>query len=159
VELRAYTAGDAQATLEVFVRAVRETARAHYSADQIEAWVANHGDLTSWSAARAATHTYLAIVEDQVVGFSDVDDSGYIDMLFVNPDFGRHGVASALLAHVVAFGRQCRLPALTTFASLTSRPVFERQGFVTTGQRYFGEGDRAAKSYAMRCPLDNTMAP
>ena len=79
-------------------------------------------------------------------------------MLFVDPDFGRHGVASALLTSVVALARQRALPALTTFASLTSRPVFERHGFVITSERYFGEGDRAAKTYAMRCVLDDTTA-
>ena len=91
--------------------------------------------------------------------FTDLDDHGYIDMLFVDPDFGRHGVASELLASVVALARQRGLPALTTFASLTSRPVFEKQGFVITGERYFGEGDRAAKTYAMRCVLAGTTAP
>ena len=101
----------------------------------------------------------MAIIDDQVAGFTDVDDSGYIDMLFVNPDFGRRGVASALLAHVVDVGRQRGLPPLATFASLTSQPVFERQGFVATGARYFGEGDLAAKTYAMRCALDSYTAP
>jgi putative acetyltransferase len=102
VELRAYTAGDAQATSAIFLRAVRETARAHYSPEQVEAWAANYGDLDSWAAARAAAHTQLAIIDGHVAGFTDLDDHGYIDMLFVDPDFGRHGVASALLASVVA---------------------------------------------------------
>jgi putative acetyltransferase len=159
VELRAYAAGDAEATLDVFLRAVRETGRAHYSVEQIEDWAADHGDLDSWAAARAAADTYLATIGDRVAGFIDVDDSGYIDMLFVHPDFGRRGVASALLAHVIALSRARGLPESTTFASLTSRPVFERLGFVATGQRYFGEGDRAAKTYAMRCALDDNTAP
>ena len=59
VELRAYTAGDAQATSVIFLRAVRETARAHYSLEQVEAWAANYGDLDSWAAARAAAHTLV----------------------------------------------------------------------------------------------------
>jgi putative acetyltransferase len=142
----------------IFLRAVRETARAHYSPKQVEAWAATHGDLDSWAAARAAAHTQLAIIDGHVAGFTDLDDHGYIDMLFVDPDFGRHGVASALLASVVALARQRGLPALTTFASLTSRPVFERHGFVITGERSFGEGDRAAKTYAMRCVLAGTTA-
>jgi len=60
---------------------------------------------------------------------------------------------------VVALARQRGVSALTTFASLTSRPVFERHGFVITGERYFGEGNRAAKTYAMRCVLASTTAP
>ena len=158
MELRAYTDGDARATSVIFLRAVRETATAHYSPEQIEAWAAGHGDLDSWAAARAAPQTQLAIIDGRVAGFTDLDDQGYIDMLFVDPDFGRRGVASALLAWVVALARQRGLPALTTFASLTSRPVFERHGFVITGERYFGEGAGAAKTYAMRCVLDDTAA-
>jgi len=159
VEFRAYTANDAEATSLIFLRAVRETGPAHYSPEQVEAWAADFGDLDSWAAARAAADTLLAVIEDRVVGFTDLDDHGYIDMLFVDPDFGRRGVASALLASVIALARQRGLPALTTFASLTSRPVFERHGFVITGERYFGEGDLAAKTYAMRCVLDGTPAP
>jgi putative acetyltransferase len=113
----------------VFLRAVRETSRAHYTSEQVEAWAADYGDLDSWAAARAAAHTQLAIVDNHVAGFADLDDNGYIHMMFVDPDFSRRGVASALLASVVALARERGLPALTTFASLTSRPVFERHGF------------------------------
>jgi putative acetyltransferase len=156
VELRAYAAGDAEVTLVIFLRAVRETARAHYSPEQVAAWAADSGDLDSWAAARAAAHTQLAIIHGHVAGFTDLDDYGYIDMLFVDPDFGRQGIASGLLASMVALARQRGLPALTTFASLTSRPVFERQGFVIMDERYFGEGDGAVKTYEMRCVLDGT---
>ena len=158
VELRAYTDDDAQATLVIFLRAVRETAKVHYSPEQVEAWAGDSGDLDSWAAARAAPNTQLAIIDGQVVGFTDLDDHGYIDMLFVDPDFGRQGIGSALLESVVALARDRGLPVLTTFASLTSRPVFERHGFVITGERYFGEGDGAAKTYAMRRVLDGTTA-
>ncbi len=111
MELRAHTAEDAEVTSVIFLRAVRETARAHYSPGQVEAWAAECGDLDAWSQARASAHTQLALA------------------------------------------RQRGLSMLTTYASLTSRPVFERHGFVITGQRYFGEGADAAKTYAMSCAL------
>ena len=149
-----YAAGDADVTLAIFIRAVRETARVHYSPVQVAAWAAESGDLDSWAAARTAAHTVLAVIDGQVVGFTDLDDHGYIDMLFVDPDFGRQGIGSVLVASMVDLARQRGLPAVTAFASLTSRPVFERRGFVVTGQRYFGEGDAAAKTYEMRCVLD-----
>lgn len=154
MELRAYTADDAEATAVIFLRAVRETAPVHYTPEQVAAWAADYDDLDSWAAARSAADTLLAVMGGHVVGFSDLDDRGYIDMLFVDPDVGRQGVASGLLRSVVAMARERGLPALTTFASLTSRPVFERQGFVVTGERYFGEGEGSAKTYAMRCALD-----
>jgi putative acetyltransferase len=154
VEVRAYTSADARATSVIFLRAVRETAPAHYSPAQVEDWAATHGDHASWAAARAAVHTLLGIVDGRVAGFTDLDDDGHIDMLFVDPDLGRRGVASTLLAAAAALAAQRGLRVLTAFASLTSRPVFERQGFVVVGERSFGEGDRAARTYAMRRVLD-----
>lgn len=156
MELRAYLAGDAKATSVIFLRAVHETAPAHYSPEQVTAWAADFGDLDSWAAARSASDTQLALIDGHAVGFADLDDHGYIDMLFVDPDFGRQGIASTLLDSLIALAQLRGLPALTTFASLTSRAVFERLGFVITGERYFGEGDGAAKTYAMRCVLDGT---
>src|SRR3954447_21182727 len=110
MELRAYVAADAEATLAIFLRAVRETARAHYSPEQAAAWAADSGDLDSWAAARGAAHTQLAIIDGQVAGFTDLDDCGYIDMLFVDPDFGRRGIASGLLESMVALARQRCIP-------------------------------------------------
>ena len=157
--MRAYTTGDAHATSLIFLRAVLETATAHYSAAQVQAWADEYGTLDSWDAARSAAHTLLGIVDGRVAGFTDVDDHGYIDMLFVDPDLGRRGVASTLLASVAALAERRGLRLLTTFASLTSRPVFERQGFEVTGERYFGEGDRAVKTYAMRRVLSPSAVP
>src|SRR6478735_10811834 len=114
MELRIYAAGDAETTSAIFLRAVRETARAHYSPVQIAAWAADSGDLDSWAAARTAAHTRLAIVDGQVAGFADLDDHGYLDMLFVDPDFGRQGIASALVASMVDLARRRGLPAVTT---------------------------------------------
>ena len=64
MDLRAYTAGDAQATSVIFLRAVRETARAHYSPEQVEAWAANYGDLDSWAAARDHDEDAIIFVEN-----------------------------------------------------------------------------------------------
>ncbi len=154
MELRAYAGDDAAATLRIFQRAVRETARAHYSDRQVAAWADEAGELSSWAAVRAAIDTEVAVVEGRVVGFADLDEQGYVDMLFVDPDFGRRGIASALVGSAIARARDRGLLALSTFASLTSRPVFARHGFVVVGERTFGEGDAAALTYEMRLVLD-----
>mgnify|MGYP000423235270 CR=1 FL=1 len=51
-----------------------------------------------------------------MVGFSDLDEQGYIDMLFVSPEFGRRGVASRLLDEIETRGRTAGLDALTVSA-------------------------------------------
>lgn len=153
MELRAYTDADAESTLTVFLQAVRETASADYSAEQVQAWAAGHGDLESWAARRAAAGTRLAFIGRRLAGFTDLRDDGYVDMLFVNPDFGRMGVATTLLAETICAARERGLPQLTTHASITARPFFERQGFVVTAECHPVINGVETTNYAMTCPL------
>jgi len=66
----------------VFLDAVTETASAHYSAGQIAAWARpNERDVTQWNSARTSLKTYVATIGDEIAGFSDVGDDGYIDRI------------------------------------------------------------------------------
>lgn len=130
VTLRRFVRADGPATLDVFVRAVRVTARRDYSATQVAAWAPDDLDPVAWTSRRETGRTCVACVDGQVVGFTDVDGQGYVDMMFVDPDHGGRGVASALLGWVVDVARREGVPELSTHASLTARPFFEARGFV-----------------------------
>ncbi len=153
MELRPYTEADAEATLIVFLRAIRETAAGNHTPDQVAAWAAQHGDPTAWAASRLAAHTQVATIDGRVAGFTDLDDDGYVDMLFVDPDFGRRGVATSMLTASIAVARQRGLLVLTTHASLTAKPLFERHGFAMTEERHFFIRDVELTNFAMRCEL------
>jgi putative acetyltransferase len=159
VELRAYTGADAEATLNVFFRAVHETALAHYSPEQVAVWAAEHVSIGAWAKSRGAAHTRLAIIDGHVAGFTDLAEDGHIDMLFVDPDFGRQGVATTLLAATMALARQRGTMALTTEASLTAKPLFERHGFVVTEERHSVHRGVEFTTFAMRRVLDDLPVP
>lgn len=130
--IRPSTPEDAAATLAVFRAAVRVTAAADYTREQVEAWAPDDLDLDTWAARRAARRTVVAEVDGRVVGFTDVDDDGYVDMMFVDPGAGRTGVGSALLAWASGEAVRRGATSLSTHASLTARPFFEHHGFVVT---------------------------
>lgn len=153
VVVRAYGPADASATLELFTLAITTTARAAYSPEQTSAWLGEPRSLAEWHEGRAAVQTYVAELDGRVVGFTDIDGNGYVDRLFVHPEAGRRGVASALLARVVHQGRRQGLPALTTHASLVAEPVFSRHGFEIVARETVHRGDVALDRYEMRRPL------
>lgn len=136
MRIRCYRDDDAQATLRVFQRAVRQTADADHSPEQVAAWAPHEVDLAAWSQRRQASVTLLAVFEERVAGFTDLDACGYVDMLFVDPDFARRGVASTLISAVIHLAQQRGIATLTTSASLTARPFFERQAFLVTDERH-----------------------
>ena len=76
-------------------------------------------------------YTLVAAGEDgHLLGYGNVDDTGYLDHLFVHRDHQREGVASricsALENHCLEGGVTC----MTVHASITARPFFERRGYV-----------------------------
>lgn len=150
--LRDYTSDDAAATLAVFRAAVRETASAFYSPEQIGAWVGGV-DEAGWNQRRQERGTVVAVVDGEVAGFGDVDAAGYLDMLYVAPGFARRGVATALLRELEARAVALGAKRLSTSASLAARPLLERLGFtVEREQRPVRLGVELV-NYAMVKPL------
>ncbi|GAB3406362.1 GNAT family N-acetyltransferase [Schumannella luteola] len=155
VLLRPYSPADAEATLAVFLAAVISTASADYSPEQIAAWAApEQRSVIDWDAARRRSETIVAVVDGRIAGFSDVDDSGCIDMMFVHPDHGGRGVASALLAEVADRARAGGAEELSSSVSVTARPFFAARGFeVLAEQRPVRHGVELV-NYRMRRSLD-----
>jgi putative acetyltransferase len=88
MELRRYRDEDCGATRAVFERAVRLTALADYSDEQVEAWAPSGfsaSDLAAWGVERASAQTVVAAEGDELLGFSDLVDGRLLDMLYVDP--------------------------------------------------------------------------
>ena len=135
--IRPYEANDAASTLAVFLDAVTVTAAGDYSPAQIAAWSApQERDLAQWNLSRSALGTVVAVVDGEVAGFSDVDARGYIHMLFVASRVGRRGIGSSLLAELEQRSLDRATPSLSTNASITARPFFERYGFVVVAEQH-----------------------
>ncbi len=71
-------------------------------------------------------YTLVAEKNGMVVGFGDMDRTGYLDRLYVHRDCQGQGIATALCDRLEA-GH----PAgpVTTHASITAKPFFESRGY------------------------------
>lgn len=153
LRLRRYTAADADATLDVFRRAVRTTAARDYSPEQVAAWAPDEPDAGTWGARRSARATVVAEDDGRVVGFTDVDATGYLDMMYVDPDAARRGVATALLAWAVEEATRAGAASLRTHASITARPFFEAHGFRVDEVRHPVRNGVVFENFAMSRPI------
>ncbi|MDO5745655.1 MAG: GNAT family N-acetyltransferase [Micrococcaceae bacterium] len=155
--IRSYEPQDAQATLSIFQHAVRTTAAADYSPEQIAAWTAGDG-VQAWESRREATDTWIAEQNGVIVGFSDLDGTGYIDMMFVHPASCRTGVASALLDHIRNLAAERGIGELTVNASITARVFFERHGFTVQATQQIELSAVKLTNYRMIAPVDTSAA-
>ncbi len=99
------------------------TASQHYLRQQIAAWA--QIDESRWKEKLAKSQVRVAVINAKLVGFITCVEH-YIDMLFVDPEYTRRGVASALLKPLIKSESE-----LTVDASITAKPFFERYGFQT----------------------------
>ncbi len=132
--IRRYMADDCDATIEIFLRAIREVASKDYGPAEIDAW-AKVEDREAWATRRASRPAWIAEIDGRAAGFTDLEPDGHLDMMFVHPDFQGMGIASRLLQVVEAQARLWSLSRLFTEASVTARPFFERCGFVLLAQQ------------------------
>jgi len=126
--IRPYAPSDADATIEIFLRAIREVSSKDYLPAQIEAW-AQVEDRTLWAERRISRPAWIAEMDGKPVGFSDLTSDGCLDMMFVHPELQGLGIASRLLSRVEEEALKLGFRRIYTEASRTARPFFERRGF------------------------------
>jgi len=130
MHLRLAVTTDAGAVAQLFHDAIRALSAGDYSSEQIEAW-AGVPEAARWRdrIADQSHEFWTAELDEALVGFCEFEPDGYVDTLYVSPDHARRGVATALLRQVHESAARLGLARLYTEASITARPVFEKQGF------------------------------
>jgi putative acetyltransferase len=122
---------DGAALAEIFRRSVREVASRDYRPAQIEAWVRFAEYSTAWEERMRARPVWVAVDDDQPIGFIQIDPPDHIDLTYVHPARQRQGVATALLSIIEVVSRANGAKILHVEASVTSRPFFAARGFQT----------------------------
>jgi putative acetyltransferase len=96
MEIRAYKPSDAPEISRLFYETVHSVNRADYSEEQLEAWAPHFPDPGEWHARMAARRTLVAVEDDEVIGFTELEEDGHLDMLYVSKDSVGRGVGRRL---------------------------------------------------------------
>lgn len=142
------------ALTSVTLAAIRETARAAYSSEQVGAWSSRIAQSARIAGAFAGNFVEAAVDEaDCPVAYFVLEADGHLDMLFCHPDHGGRGLGGRLLAAAEVTARGLGVTRLFTEASEIARPVFERAGYRLVERREFtivgADGEVAMHNYAM----------
>lgn len=124
--IRSYEPADCETLAELFRRSVHAVCAGDYTPKQLDAWALGRVDLAAWNRSFLEHHTLVAVEGDIVVGFGDMDRTGYLDRLFVHPVFQRRGIATAICDSLENASAADRF---TVHASITAKPFFEGRGY------------------------------
>lgn len=126
MKIRNYTPADCQEMATLFYNTVHTVNLSHYTPQQCNAWANGHVDLAAWNQSFLVHTTLIAQEMGIIIGFADMDASGYLDRLYVHKDYQSQGVATALCRRLEQLVSSQRY---TTHASITARPFFEHMGY------------------------------
>lgn len=126
-----------------------------YTAAQLAAWAPAVRDLAAWD--RSFRGRYTVVVEEGgcILGFGDLDPSGYLDRLYVHHAHQGRGIGTAICSALEA-----ALPGrvITTCASITARPFFEGRGYVVLREQEVERAGVLLTNYSMeRRPPDGVL--
>lgn len=130
-----FNESDLDEILTLFRETVRTINAAHYSSEQIAAWAPDVLDRNRWLNTLKNNITYVASINNQIVGFGDATHDGTINHLYTHKDFQGMGIGTALLNTLEQSLLKLAIQEAHTEASITAKPFFERRGYHVTKQQ------------------------
>lgn len=123
--VREYQISDCKETTELFYNTVHTVNAKDYTKEQLDVWATGQVDLEKWNQSLQEHYSIVVIANEVIVGFGDIDKTGYLDRLFVHADYQGEGIATAICNQL----EQTVQGDITTHASITAKPFFEKRGY------------------------------
>ncbi len=128
ISLRPFLPSDAPALARLFRASVEVLAEEDYSVNQRAAWAGVADELVTFTQRLAGALTLIATRDGGLAGFASFVD-GRIDMLYVDPEHARAGVASALADALEKLAAARGATEIQADASDAARDFFAARGY------------------------------
>ena len=130
MDICSYTSEYAVQLANIFHQAVHAVDSTCYTQEQKEAWAPSPPDYLAWSKRLKNKNAFMAMIDNTVVGFIELDPDGHIDCMYTLPQYQNHGVASRLYEYIEALAIAMNIKRLYVEASILALPFFEKRGFI-----------------------------
>ncbi|MCI8299475.1 MAG: GNAT family N-acetyltransferase [Lachnospiraceae bacterium] len=143
--IREYQPTDCKEILRLFYDTVHSVNLKDYAEEQLAVWATGKEDQEEWNRSLLGHYSLVAIADEIVIGFGDIDQSGYLDRLYIHRDYQRKGTASAICNKL----EQTVIGKIVTHASVTARPFFEKRGYKVINEQQVERKGIVLKNYVM----------
>lgn len=86
-------------------------------------------DRLKWIESLNRNYSIVAEENTQIIGFGDIDSTGYLDRLYVHKNHQGKKVASNLINALENYIFNKGVKSIITDASITAKPFFEKKGY------------------------------
>lgn len=129
--IRKGTKEDIPEMQKLFVETIQSVCANDYDQSQINVWISGARDAERWNNILNEQVVFITEIKDRIVGFSSIKNYNYIDLIYVDKDHQKQGVAYSLSNEMEDIAIQNKQRELTSDVSITAKPFFEKIGFQT----------------------------
>lgn len=123
--IRTYQSSDLKILVKLFYDTVHFVNSKDYSKKQVDVWASKTLDLVKWDQSLKEHYSLVALIDGKIVGFGDIDQTGYLDRLYVHYQYQGKGIAKAICSQL----EKSVNSKITVHASITSKGFFEHRGY------------------------------
>ncbi len=129
--IRRYRQKDCKEIVLLFYDTVHSVNASHYTESQLAAWApeVEEIDLMGWDKSFNEQHTIIAEENNMIVGFGNINNTGYLDKLFVHKKFQKQGIAREILDQLEQYAKHKEVKFIITESSITAKGFFEKYGY------------------------------
>lgn len=131
ISIRPSNLSDLVEIQQLFVDTISSICKVDYSPAQIKVWTASVDNTQRWIDKLTSQYFLIATLDNKIVGFASLENSDYLDFLYVHKDFQRLGIAGKLYAEIEKEAIKRQATILHSAVSITAKPFFLKQGFKT----------------------------
>lgn len=123
--IRTYQSSDLKILVKLFYDTVHFVNSKDYSKKQVDVWASKTLDLVKWDQSLKEHYSLVALIDGKIVGFGDIDQTGYLDRLYVHYQYQGKGIAKAICSQL----EKSVNSKITVHASITAKGFFEHRGY------------------------------
>ena len=91
VIIRKYQEKDCEELAKLFYDTVHNVNCKDYTKEQLDVWATGEVNIQQWNTSLLAHESFVAVEGNKIVGFGDIDKTGYLDRLYVHKDAQEKG--------------------------------------------------------------------
>ena len=126
IEIRKYKTTDCKETAKLFYETVHSLNARDYTEEKLDVWASKDMDFEKWNKVFLDSLSIVAVCENMIVGFGNIDETGYLDRLYVHNDYQNKGIGEKIYKTLEGF---VKAEKISVYASITAKPFFEKQGY------------------------------
>ena len=124
INLKRFARGYIDDLIRIFELSIKKTCDKDYTEGQIAAWLSG-ADKYKWIPMFESHYSLVAFLGEKPVGFGDIGDDGYLNMLYVHPRYQRRGIATLICDRLEKHAQG----DVIVDASCTAKDFFLKRGY------------------------------